>query len=336
MQSALPADLAERRSALQAFADRARAQDGALPQRVAAAALERIAQDLPPNEAARYRIEAARAFAASGDQASARRVLRTMADDPAAPASVVASATSTLVELYARDGNAEEASRLLQQNRGKIPGSEFDRLAHAVARGWIAAGRLDRADAMVSADSSLAADEIRGWTALYRGDLAHARQWLRSGGAPTRGPEAARNVDRAGVLALLAAVKTDTLPALGAALLLAARGDTAHAARALVVVARSQGTDGQAELLHLAALYSAASGDAAGAEALWTEVADHFADQAPAPVALLALARLLAARGEAPTATARLEALILNYPASAMVPEARRELDRIRGAVPRS
>lgn len=336
MQTALPAGLPERRSALQSFADRARAHEGPAPQRVAAAALERIAVDLAPAEAARYRIESARAFAAAGDQASARRVLRAMADDPNAPPGVAGSATASLVELYAKDGNSEEAARLLQQNRARLGGSEAERLAHVIARSWIAQGRLDRAEAQVQGDSSIAADEIRGWTALYRGDLVHAREWLRLGGAPPRGPEAARNVDRAGILALLQAVKADTLPALGAALQLAARGDTARAARAVVAVARAPGTEGHAELLHLAALFTAAAGDGPGAEALWTVVADSFPEQAPAPVALLALARLMGARGDVAGATRRLESLILTYPGSAMVPEARRELDRLRGAVPRS
>ncbi len=335
LQRALPANPVERRGVLQTFADRARAQEGRGPQLAAAAALERIAQDQPAADAARFRIESARAFAAAGDEASARRVLRAMADDANAPAGVAASATATLVELYAKDGNVDEAARLLAQNKDKIPGSEADRLAHVVARGWIAQGRLDRADSQVAGDESLAAEEIRGWTALYRGDLAHAREWLKSPGAPTRGPESARNVDRAGILALLDAVKGDTIQSLGSALLLAARGDTAGAGRALAALGHQQ-HPGQAELLHLAALYTRAAGDSARAEALWTEIADHYADQAPAPIAILALARTQAARGDNAGATQRLEALILNYPASAMVPEARRELDRIRGLVPRS
>jgi hypothetical protein len=40
------------------------------------------------------------------------------------------------------------------------------------------------------------------------------------------------------------------------------------------------------------------------------------------------------ARGERVAAERRLEALILRYPSSAMVPEARRELDRARRLVP--
>ena len=334
--SGLPADPSERRSALQAFADRARAQDGQVAQRMAAAALERIAGELPPTEASRYRIESARAFSAAGDQASARRVLRSMADDPNAPSTVSASATATLVELYARDNNPAEAQRLLDQNRVRLAGTEAARLGLVVARGWIAAGDLARAEATVSQDSSLAADEVRGWVALYRGDLASARELLRVGSAPTRGPDAARNVERAGILAVLQAVGADSVPALGAALYLAARGDTARASRALVDLARTDRMEGKAELLAVAARFAAAAGDREGSEALWREVADRYADQPPAPAALLALARLLAARGDQSGAIVRLEALILNYPGSALVPEARRELDRVRNLVPRS
>ncbi|MFI5213650.1 MAG: tetratricopeptide repeat protein [Gemmatimonadales bacterium] len=333
LQTAIPTDAATRRSVLQSFADRARASDGRASQRAAAQALEFMAAGLPPAEAARARIESARAFSAAGDQAAARRVLRGMADDPATGAEMARSAATTLVELYAKGGNPAEAARLLEQQRARLPGTEAERLGIIVARGWIASGDLDRADAAIAPDSSLAADEVRGWTALYRGNLADARERLREAGPTGRGSDADRSVERATVLALLQAVRADSSRDLGAALLLAARGDTARAALALVALARSPGTLGRPELLATAARYTAVN-DPAGAEALWTEVATAHPESAPAPTALLALARLLAARGDSAGATQRLEALILNYPASALVPEARRELDRVRGALP--
>jgi tetratricopeptide (TPR) repeat protein len=335
LQSAIPTESTARRSALQSFADRARASEGRASQRAAAQALELMAMGLPPAEAARARIESARAFSAAGDQASARRVLRGMADDPSTGAEIARSAATTLVELYARDGNPAEAARLLEQQRARLPGTEVARLGIIVARGWISSGDLDRADAAIETDSSLAAEEVRGWTALYRGNLADARERLRSAGPTGRGPDAGRNVERASVLALLQAVRRDSSKELGAALFLAARGDTARAAQALVTLARSPGIEGKPELLATAARYTAAF-DPAGAEALWTEVATTHPESAPAPTALLALARLLAARGDKAGAVQRLEALILNYPASALVPEARRELDRARGALPPS
>jgi tetratricopeptide (TPR) repeat protein len=336
LQGGLPPNAGDRRIVLQAFADRARAQEGPAAQRVAAAALERMAVDLAPSEAARWRIESARAFAASGDPASARRVLRAMADDPRAPADVALSAATTLVELYAKDGDPQEAARLLARQGSRVPGTEAARLGLLIARGWITAGQLDSAAGALAADSSLAADEVRGWIALYRGDLAGARDKLRIGSGVTRGADGARNVERVAILAMLQAVAVDSSPALGAALYLAARGDTARAARALVALARVPGTQGQAELLETAARFTAATGDAPGAEALWSEIVASHRDAPPAASALLALARLMAGRGETAGAIQKLEALILDYPASALVPEARRELDRVRGLVPHS
>src|SRR5260221_3042435 len=118
------------------------------------------------------------------------------------------------------------------------------------------------------------------------------------------------------MLALLQAVRVDSSLALGAALFLAAKGDTASSARALADLARVPGTEGQAELLAYAARFTGAAGDSAGAETLWTEIATVHARTAPAPTALLALARLLAARGDTAGAAQRLETLILEYPAS--------------------
>ena len=55
---------------------------------------------------------------------------------------------------------------------------------------------------------------------------------------------------------------------------------------------------------------------------------------ATAPAAELDLARLLVALHRGPEAIAQLEHLILTYPLSAMIPEARHLLDAVRGAVP--
>jgi hypothetical protein len=57
---------------------------------------------------------------------------------------------------------------------------------------------------------------------------------------------------------------------------------------------------------------------------------------AAAPAAELEWARLLEARLQTGDAIRHLEHLILTYPASAVVPEARRELERAKGAIPKS
>ncbi len=329
-QAALPRTGDERANVLRAFADRARAQEGAEAQRVAAAALERLAASVAPAEATRYRIESARAYAEAGDAAAARRVLRTMADEPGGQA---ASATATLVELYVREGNPAEAARLLERTRDRVGGGEGERLGLIIARGWIAKGELERAEQAIAPDSSLAADELRGWVALYRGQAERAIELLRSAGA--RPADRDRPADRAAVVAALRALETDTATAFGEAMLRAARGDTAGAARALDALARATRA-GRPELLGFAARWSEVARDSAAAESLWSEIAERHADAAPAPAALLALARADAARGHVERAAQRLEALILHHATSALVPEARRELDRVRGLIPRS
>jgi TolA-binding protein len=57
---------------------------------------------------------------------------------------------------------------------------------------------------------------------------------------------------------------------------------------------------------------------------------------AAAPAAELEWARLFARQGQSAQAREHLEHLILTYPGSAVVPEARRELERMKGAIPRS
>ncbi|HEX4627299.1 MAG TPA: hypothetical protein VH137_00795, partial [Gemmatimonadales bacterium] len=57
---------------------------------------------------------------------------------------------------------------------------------------------------------------------------------------------------------------------------------------------------------------------------------------AAAPAAELEWARFLARRLQTPEAIKHLEHLILTYPGSAVVPEARRELERTKGAIPKS
>ena len=82
--------------------------------------------------------------------------------------------------------------------------------------------------------------------------------------------------------------------------------------------------------------FAVAAHDTAAAEALWTAIAARPGPSPAGAAALLALARVSAGRGRYAEAAERLEALILRHPDSALVPEARRELDRARGLVPRS
>ncbi len=92
---------------------------------------------------------------------------------------------------------------------------------------------------------------------------------------------------------------------------------------------------GGAELRLLAGRLAAASNDPALAERLYREAASREAP-ATAPAAELALAELMLDARRTAEAVTQLEHLILTYPESALVPQARRALDVARGAVPQT
>jgi hypothetical protein len=332
LKGVLPSPPAERLELLRSFGDRARALDGRGAQLAAADAYERAATLAPAGDATRLLIESAQAYAAGGDRAAALRLLHAMAEDPAADDDVRSAAAGATIQLLVAEGHPEAAQRLLDSASAGLAGTDRASLQRLVARGWLKLGALDRAAAALGPDSSLAAEEIRGWVAVYRGDLSQGGGLLRDVGAGFGERDAAPQ--RAATVALLAAVGRDTLPALGAALLMAARGDSLAASHALVAVARKLSGEGVPAVLAWAARFAAAGRDTAAAEALWREIAEQHPTSSAAPAAELALARSLAGRGDLKGAAARLEALILAHPESALVPEARRELDRVRGLVP--
>jgi TolA-binding protein len=83
-------------------------------------------------------------------------------------------------------------------------------------------------------------------------------------------------------------------------------------------------------LLATAAQIDLALGSEDQAVALWTRVLDQDKDSPEAPQVELEWARLLRRKGDATGAANHLEHLILTYPGSSLVPQARRELDLVR------
>ena len=115
------------------------------------------------------------------------------------------------------------------------------------------------------------------------------------------------------------------------------QGDTARATARIGADAAEpfRPRAGGAEASLLAARLAASAGDTTKAERLYRVAA---APEAPAtaPAAELALGELLLARKRTDDGIAQLEHLILTYPGSVLVPQARRLLDQARGAVPRT
>ena len=92
--------------------------------------------------------------------------------------------------------------------------------------------------------------------------------------------------------------------------------------------------DAAALMLNAAARIIAARGNDSGAVALWQRVVEQYPNAPEAAEADLEWARVLRRRGDTAAAVQRLEHMILTYPRSALVPQARRELDLAKQSVP--
>jgi len=297
-------------------------------------ALEMIAGRLPAVQASRVRLEAAQAYSAAGDRDAARRMLAGLADDRTAPSAVSSGAAGALVTVLIGEGKLSEAGRRLKELRPQMSGEEHAELTRSLVAAYIRKGELDRADSTLGRDSTIEGFALAGWIRLYRGDLKGAAEGFKNAG-PYAG-ERADATRRTVVLAMLQPIEADTLPALGAALLTLEQGDTTAAVTALEGVAEKlPPAKGGAEVRLLAGRLSKSGGDPELAERLYRAAASREAP-ATAPAAELALAELLLERQRTEEAVAQLEHLILTYPESALVPQARRMLDQARGAVPRT
>lgn len=229
-------------------------------------------------------------------------------------------------------GRASEAqSRLDEASKGLDEGTRA-MLSRPLVGAWLRAGDLERARTAVAGSDLAEDDETAGWLALYEGDLATARKRLVR--AETRRSEL---VD---ALGLLARTRVDKSPALGRAFLTLARRDSAGAATQFVAIADSVSGgsalamgDAAPALLSLAARLLAPKPQAM---ALWERVIKQFPKSPEAPESLLASARALRDAGDRAGATARLETLLVEYPDSALLPQARRDLERLKGQVPPS
>jgi tetratricopeptide (TPR) repeat protein len=164
-------------------------------------------------------------------------------------------------------------------------------------------------------------DELTGWLALYQGDLTGARRGLRR--ADPRKEEAVFAVS------FVSRTKVDSSLLAGQAFLTMARGDSAKAAAAFVAAAK-QVPDAASVLLLAASRIHLQQKREDQALALWTEIVEKQAQTPEAPEAELEWGRWLRQRGDAKGAVTHLEHMILTWPDSALLPQARHELDLAR------
>lgn len=334
LDEALPDDKAQALAGLHGLVDELRTARTPDALRAKGRALELIGDRTTDAAAARARLEAAQAYSAAGDRDAAERLLAELGESRPDAGDLPPGAASTLVTVLAGEGKLDEASRRLEQLAPGLGPDERAELRRVLVRGYVKAGELDRAREVLGTDSTADGLALQGWLRLYGGDVAGALTAFRMAG-PFAG-DRAEATRRTVLLALLQPIEADSLPELGHALLALARGDTARAADDLEHVgAGLPPAQGGAEATLLAARLAAARGDTTTAERL-LRVAAVPGAPATAPAAELALGELLLARQRTADGIAQLEHLILTYPQSVLVPQARRLLDQARGAVPRT
>jgi len=264
----------------------------------------------------------------SGDAAAALSILRSTPPAPSRGARDTTSERSRRRALLPLEiaalgeaGRVAEAQALLDRERAGLDDVTRAALTRPLVSAWLRVGEVERARRAMAETDLQDDDEIAGALALYDGDLVTARRRLVR--ASTQRPEL---VD---ALGLLARVRMDRSPAVGRAFLAFAKRDTADAAKQFAALADSVGTAAPAVLA-----ISARLGARDAAPAVWNRIVTQYPTSPEAPEALLSWARLLLARGDKESARVHLERLLVDYTGSALAPQARRELERLKGTVP--
>jgi len=335
LEAAIPTGRLQAEQVLQRFADRARLSRARESYRVRGLALEKLAGILTGTAQERARVEAARAFADAGDRTAAERMLTRLAADSARAPTGANSAMVLLIGMLADNGRVEEAESQLREWAGRMTGEDAAQLRQKISWAWILKGDFLTARTVIADDSSIGSMAIRGWMALFNGDLKIATKNFRSAGPGAGTREQA--VERTQIAGLIQRIEPDSVPDFGRGLLLLAQGDTIAALAQLATVAESlPPRGGRADVLFYAGQVAEARGDHARAQPFLAGVLLADPQGASAPVAEFHLAQSLLATGKTKESQDRLEHLILTYPQSALVPQARRMLDQMRRRAPGS
>jgi len=323
--------------ALHRFADLAAGLKSPAAWRVRALALTKFADLATGPMVGHARADAARAYFEAGDSAAARTMLERVVADSAAPPEAQQMARAALIRMLVQGGKMDSAAWRLTTLGDGLTADDRTALRFALARAHIRHGDLALADSALARDSSIEAVALHGWIALYRGEMGEARRLFRAAG-PYAG-DRRDATERTAMLAMIERIPEDQFPALGGALATLARGDSAHALVALQTAAdQLTPARGRPDVLLLAGRIAARLGvdGERTAVAIFSEIVRTGGTGAAPPAAELAWARLLVQQGNVVEAMGHLEHLILTYPESAVVPEARRELERTKGAIPQS
>lgn len=218
-----------------------------------------------------------------------------------------------------------EAAKLIDDRATALDAEARAQAMRAVAWGWVRVGDLSKARMALTEAGGDEEARATAWIALYEGDLKKARSGLRRTDETTG--------DAVLAMSFLSRTRADSSVVAGQAFLSLARGDTSGAASRFEQVA-TQLADAAPLALGVAARLYVATRDTVRGVGIWKTVIEKYSDAPEAAEAELGWARVLSREGDEAGAAQHLEHLILTWPQSALVPQARRELELARKQPP--
>ena len=268
-----------------------------------------------------------------GDTATANGVYAVIEREFAPGSPERRQAMSLRIQVLAReaawDSARAEFARLTEESNGT---AEFDAAAAGLANALIDAGRPGEAEDVLGWADGPHASFARGRVYMTRGEVERARDVMLAAAPRLDGAEATEALSLATLLGRLS-LNGGALVGRGVAAL--ADGDRKQGVLLLYEGSASLPELERAAILDFAAGLADRTGLDAEAEQMRREIVQETPHAPEAPQALLALARQQLVRKQGPDEARRLlERLIVEYPRSALVPQAQRELERTRAKPP--
>ncbi|MBR9990124.1 MAG: hypothetical protein KFH98_10230, partial [Gemmatimonadetes bacterium] len=286
--------------------------------------------DMAPNVRATLAIRTRIAELAlhAGDTALAAATYRHLESASAAGSPQRRQAIALRIQLSARDGDTSSAISAYDAFRTEFPGApELDATAAALGSLLLDAGRSTDAAHVLDGVRGAASAQLRGRMYLSSGDLDQARHELISAAPLLRGRDATATIALATLLTRVSARGGQLV----AQVIAASDEERPVRVREAAAAAGSLPSPERAVVLDFLADAADAAGLAEDAAALRREIIDVLPNSHEAPAALLALARRTAENVESrEEARVLLERLIVEYPRSALAPQARAELQRLQ------
>lgn len=244
-------------------------------------------------------------------------------------------AVALRIQLMVKEGHLAESETALQEfRRDYVNAPEMDAIAAALASAYLDKDDVEDAEKALIGVSGARSGIARGRVALRKGDVVGAKAAMLTAAPLLQGAEATETLR---LVTLLGKVSRTGGELLGKSIAKAGAGASKDAVSMLEKGADVLPEPERPAVLDFAAALADRSDLSLDAERVRRRIIIDFPHSMEAPSALLGVARSLTERGEGPEeARQYLEKLILDYPRSALVPQARQELDRLQGRVPRS